>query len=150
VSRFETEGDWEEQFQSFESALALWEHNVDASIKGKRGQKVLRELEAALEALPERRLIYGALATREGDVCAIGALAKAKGVLPVALISRHEYETLGPNEDWTESVDAGKRCGMTGVLAWAVGSLNDVDLGHVDPEARYWAVLKWVRKNLQP
>ena len=39
----------------------------------------LRDLLAALEALPDKRLVAGNM-ERSGDVCAIGALGKARGV----------------------------------------------------------------------
>lgn len=149
MSRFDVEGTWEERFVSFDAAVALWEHNVATSISGARGQRVLHELEAALLALPERKLIHGTLATSEGDVCAIGALAKAKGLLPRNLPTRARVEELGPDEDWTETLAVGQKCGMTGTLAWTIGSLNDETLANTDDEGRYEAVLEWVRKHLR-
>lgn len=42
---------------------ALWEANVRRSLKGRRGRRALAELREALMALPEHRLIEGALCT---------------------------------------------------------------------------------------
>ncbi len=39
--------------------LQLWRQAVDRAISGKRGQAVLREMLASLEALPQKRLISG-------------------------------------------------------------------------------------------
>lgn len=68
MSRF-GEGDGEE----FAGQYELWRANAERAIKGRRGQQTLRDLEAALVALPSKRLIAGHLAFR-GEVCAIGAL----------------------------------------------------------------------------
>lgn len=62
-------------------ALIRWRGAVASAIRGKRGQAFLRELLAALDAMPEKRL--GANALREdatGDYCALGALGAARGM----------------------------------------------------------------------
>jgi hypothetical protein len=46
---------------------------------GKRGQALLRELRATLEAMPSRRLISWKL-EEDGEVCALGALGRARGL----------------------------------------------------------------------
>src|SRR4051812_48467094 len=68
-----------------------WRGVVASSIRGKRGQAFLREMLAALDAMPEKRLIAHELAVplkcrcswcqRQGaSVCAIGAVGRARGV----------------------------------------------------------------------
>lgn len=74
--------------------LSLYRGNVDRAIAGKRGQKFFRELVAALDALPEKRLIEGALEEEEGDVCALGALRKAKSV-PLEPLRDSDWDALG-------------------------------------------------------
>jgi len=59
--------------------LAMWRGQVASATRGKRGQRFFRELLSALDAMPEKRLIRHAL-EEEGEVCAIGALGRAKGV----------------------------------------------------------------------
>ena len=59
-------------------AAGRWEANVKRSIEGKRGQSVLRDLRAALLALPEKRLIAGDFATPDGEVCAVGCAVAYK------------------------------------------------------------------------
>jgi hypothetical protein len=50
----------------------LWETVVSNALGGRRGQAALAEMEAALVALPERKLVHGRLAV-DGAVCAVGA-----------------------------------------------------------------------------
>jgi hypothetical protein len=66
-------------------ALIRWRGAVAQAIRGQRGQAMLRELVAALDALPEKRLVSGSLVTADGEFCALGALGRARGV-DVALI----------------------------------------------------------------
>jgi hypothetical protein len=68
--------------------LGRWRGQVASAIRGKRGQVFFRELVAALDAMPEKRLIQGAL-EEEAGVCAIGALCRAKGI---------HMETIDPSE----------------------------------------------------
>ena len=123
--------------------FALWQANCLRSIKGKNGQAALRELEQALLALPDKRLIAGDLQDEQGNVCAIGALARHKNHTPKA---DPEYEM--------EAV--GVELGMPELVAWTVVCLNDRELDkHYDreqgrcvlytPEERYERVLKTVQ-----
>lgn len=57
----------------------LYRGAVRSAIRGKRGQKLLRELADALDAMPEKRLIEEQFES-ESDYCALGVLAKAKGI----------------------------------------------------------------------
>ena len=59
-----------------ESLLASgrWQAQLRSAIRGKRGQKFLLDLIAALDSLPEQKLIANDL-QREGSFCALGALA---------------------------------------------------------------------------
>lgn len=59
MSRF-GEGDGDEDFNN---QWALWENRAHLALRGRRGKKALAELREALEALPEKRLISGALCT---------------------------------------------------------------------------------------
>lgn len=58
-----------------------WRANVNRCINGRRGQAFMWELYLALEALPKRELITGALVSDEsGSVCALGAVAVRRGM----------------------------------------------------------------------
>lgn len=61
-------------------ASIRWRGAVTSAIKGKRGQAALREILAALDALPDKRLVADSLATAEGDYCTLGALGRARGL----------------------------------------------------------------------
>lgn len=58
--------------------LELYRQTVANAIRGRRGQAFLREMLAALDAMPEKRLIRDELITEAGEVCAIGAVCKAR------------------------------------------------------------------------
>lgn len=141
--------------------FALWNANCRRSLKGKAGQRALREFEAALLALPEKRLIHGSLTDDEGGVCAIACYAQHKGV---------DLTKFDPED---ESDAVGVAAGMPRLVAWTVVALNDIDLDTVwevahgplnrwdatykggiplirdmTPEERYDKVLAWVRGKL--
>lgn len=115
----------------------LWQANCRRSLNGKAGQRALRDLETALLALPTKRLIADELHDVAGDVCAIGALARAKGLKPKA-------------DPGYEMEEVGVECGMPRLVAWKVVEINDIELSsyRVGPEARYERVLAWVRSQL--
>lgn len=60
--------------------LIRWRGQVASATRGRRGQKMLRDLLAALDAMPEKRLIMHELKNEDGDVCAFGALGVARGI----------------------------------------------------------------------
>jgi hypothetical protein len=57
-----------------------WRGMVASAIRGQRGQRLLADLLIALDAMPEKSLVIGDLETKEGEVCALGALGKARGI----------------------------------------------------------------------
>lgn len=130
--------------EDYPGQFGLWQANCDRSIAGRAGQLALRELEAALLALPEKRLIAHEL-ERDGDVCAIGALVKYKGITP-------------KNDPDGEMDLIGVECGIPRLAAWKLVELNDSILDTkwsdgklipLTPEERYQSVLDWVRKRLK-
>lgn len=143
--------------------FALWSANCRRSLRGKAGQHALRELEAALLALPEKRLIKDLLTDHEGGVCAVACYAKHKGL---------DLSTFDPED---ESDEVGIAAGMPRLVAWQVVALNDITLDTVweraegplrrheatyqggiplvrdmTPEERYEKVLAWVRRQIAP
>ncbi len=138
----------------------LFQANCRRSLRGRKGQAALREFEAALLALPEKRLIKDLLAAGD-DVCAIGCYAKHKGL---------DLTKFDPEY---ESDEVGIEAGMPRLVAWKVVALNDITLDTVwevaygpvqrgrgvyqggiplvrdmTPEERYARVLAWVREQL--
>src|ERR1700675_4829762 len=71
-------------------ALICWRGAVASAIRGKRGQAFLREMLTALDAMPEKQLIYEELEIQKsmshwgihdtGEVCALGSVGKARGI----------------------------------------------------------------------
>lgn len=134
--------------EEFAGQFMLWQANCRRSMAGKKGQAALRDLERALLALPEKRLLHGTLVDDSGGVCALACYAKYKGV-DLAKFDR-EYD----NED------VGIAAGMPRLVAWKVVELNDVDLDSLyvasenryrpyTPDERYERVLTWVRAQIK-
>jgi hypothetical protein len=107
----------------------LWMGAVARAIKGKRGQQMLRELLAALEAMPVKRLIAEEL-EYEGEVCALGALGRQRGV---------DMSKIDP-EDREKVAEA---FGVAEALAAEIMFMND-EGGPCDPEARWHFMHNWV------
>ena len=61
-------------------ALGRWRGAVTATIRGKQGQAFLREVLAALDAIPGKRLISEELQTVDGEFCTLGAVGAARGI----------------------------------------------------------------------
>ncbi len=61
-------------------ALGRWRAAVKSAINGRRGQQALREILAALDAMPEKSLIGESLVTADGEFCTLGVLGQARGI----------------------------------------------------------------------
>lgn len=70
--------------------LGLWRGAVERSIRGKRGQTALRELAAAMDAMPNKTLAAESLVTADGEFCTLGVLGQVRGI---------DMEFIDP-EDW--------------------------------------------------
>lgn len=147
-------------------ALIRWRGAVNSAIRGKRGQAFLREMLAALDVMPEKRLIAGNLVfdghpehmhprpaediivggdqlvtgcgevVRIGDVCAMGAIAKARAI---------DVSNVDPYDSESVSGIMGIATAMAREIAW----IND-DEGyrHETPEKRFERVRAWVASNI--
>lgn len=58
----------------------LWRGAVMRSIRGKRGQEALKELAAAMDAMPEKTLAAESLVSADGQFCTLGVLGQARGL----------------------------------------------------------------------
>lgn len=109
MSRFgEYDGD-----EDYPNQAALWEKRAQLALEGRRGKAALRELRDALEALPEKRLISGAL-------CTVGLESKLE-TMPTVTVKGVPYPNAA-RRDVEEFVAAhGKEpegvCAM-GAMAW--------------------------------
>lgn len=115
--------------------LIRWRGAVNSAIKGKRGQQFLREMLAAMDALPERKLIAHRLEA-DGAVCAIGTVGKARGL---------DMSNIDP-EDREVVADA---FGVSPALAAEITYMNDEWSWSTEtPEARFERMRKWVADQI--
>lgn len=122
--------------EDFLGQFDLWQANCERSMRGKKGQQELRELRDALLALPDKRLICGALVDEDGEVCAIAAYGRRKGL---------DLSKFGA---YSGSDEVGIEGGMPKLVAWKVVEMNDVEFDHLTPEQRYVKMLAWVEARL--
>lgn len=118
-----------------EGMLNLYRGAVESAIRGKRGQRLLRDLRDALLAMPERRLIAHEFVDN-GQYCALGVLGAQRG-LPVETMDFDAPAFVGQKFDIAES--------MAREIAWA----NDEGPSWgCTPEQRWRSVMAWVLENL--
>lgn len=112
------------------NTIGLYRASVRRAINGKRGQAMLRDLAAALDAMPEKWLAAESLVTAEGEFCTLGVLGAARGI---------DLEALDPED----AEQVAKAFGIADVMAREIVYENDeafheyewVDL--VGPPERY-------------
>lgn len=131
-------------------ALIKWRGQVASAIRGKRGQKLLTDLLAALDAMPEKRLIVEDLENADGEVCTLGALGKARGI---------DMQELDPEDP--DGVAAA--FDIAPQLAREIVYMNDEACSHtygnvegrmvwekITPEQRWTDMRKWVASKITP
>jgi len=116
----------------------MWRGAVSSAIRGKRGQAFLKEMLAALDKLPEKRLIAGEFMDSAGEVCALGAVGKARNC-----------EIKEVNIEDNEG--AGELFGIARAMAAEIQSINDDDFSYrkETPEERFVRVRKWVVEQIK-
>jgi len=116
--------------------LNLWRGAVRSAINGKRGQALLREMLTALDAMPEKRLIATELEEESGEVCALGAVGRVRGV---------RMDALYPED----SEQVARAFGVADALVREIAFMND-EGGHWNetPEARWTRMRRWVQSQL--
>ena len=83
-------------------ALGRYRAQVNSAIRGKRGQALLRELLAALDAMPVKELVAGELEA-DGQFCALGVVGQARG-LNLASIDTYDVESMAPKFNIAEQL----------------------------------------------
>lgn len=137
--------------EDFPGQFELWQANCQRSLKGKAGQAALRELETALLALPEKRLIADKLQAPDGEVCALGALGRFKGVeVPISTDNNYNDDDCLERLEQEEAViQFGVDLGVPYMVSVAIVERNDGGSYFDDtPEGRYTAMLTWVQRQL--
>lgn len=173
MSRF---GDYDGE-EYFPNQAFLWHANVKRALAGKRGKKALAELRDALLALPEKRLISGALCTVNPDkrledttspwyredlgdklesegqgVCAVGAFLWYKRV-KAGDDPQEAFDSLPTLLDMDGDADyqtakLGENAGLTYTLASTLAYRNDQSYEAMSPEQRYEAFMNWLDEQL--
>jgi len=122
--------DWDD------NSVWLYRGAVASAIRGRRGQSFLKEMLAALDALPEKKLIAGELESN-GAVCAIGSVGKARGV-----------DMSGIDPEDTEKVAS--TFGIAEALAREIVFTNDDDFFYSTetPKTRYARMRRWIENHI--
>jgi hypothetical protein len=111
-----------------------WRGQVASAIRGKRGQAFLKELVQALDALPDKKLIAHDL-ERDGNVCAIGSVGKARNV---------DMSGLDPEDpDGIANV-----FGIASQLVREIEYMNDECVWSDNPAERWSVMRKWAADRI--
>lgn len=120
--------------------MDLYRAAVDRAIKGKRGQQFLRELAAAMDAMPEKVLIADALQDADGCFCALGVVGHARG-LDLTKVDPEDAHAVSKMFNIAES------------MAREIVFTNDDDFDYSNvsetPEKRWQRVRRWVAEQLK-
>ena len=124
-------------------ASGRWRGVVASAIRGKRGQSFLIELLAALDAMPEKRLIAQSFG-KAGSYCTLGVIGAARGaVMPVLTDDPDDYY------DGDVAEMAGAALNIASPLAAEVMYHND-DWGWNDtPEQRWVRMRAFVAERIK-
>jgi len=126
--------------------LAMWRGVIASATRGKRGQRFFRDLVAALDAMPVKRLVANDFATPEGEVCALGCLARQKGAAMPA-VERDEFDDIDIDYD-----ALGATFNIAHQLAQEVMYMNDEYgswRGAETPEQRWARMRAWAAKQIR-
>jgi hypothetical protein len=116
--------------------LNLYRGAVDSAIRGKRGQRLLRDLVRALEAMPVKELIPDELESN-GQVCALGAVGLRRG-LDMSKIDPEDSELVALKFDISDA------------LAREVTYQNDEAAFYPETPAQRWErMYKWAKSKLK-
>jgi hypothetical protein len=119
--------------------LIRWRGAVKSALRGRRGQAFLRELLAALDAIPDKALVANELKDEHGGVCALGAVCAKRGI-----------DTAGVDPDERDRV--AKLLGIPEALVAEIVYHNDEYIwpknDGKDDYRRFDIVRKWVVEHI--
>lgn len=135
MSRSGYTDDWSKQW-----SMIRYRGAVASAIRGARGQAFLREMAAALDAMPVKRLMPDSFEEHDG-VCALGCVAKARGM---------DMSKLDP--EYMPQV--AHQFGIAPALAKEIVYENDDEYElythNETPEKRFTRVRAWVSEQIKP
>lgn len=114
--------------------VAMWRGQVASAIRGKRGQAFLRELIAALDAMPDKKLITNEL-KMGAQVCALGAVGVRRGI---------SMDDLDPGDHSTLAGVFGIAHQLVQEIEWE----NDEARYDKTPEDRWKRMRDWAERQL--
>lgn len=122
-------------------SLIKWRGVVASATRGKRGQAFFKDLLAALDAMPSKHLIANDLIREDStgfeNVCAIGALGKARGV---------DMTPLDPEDPDTVAGVFDIATPLAKEVVW----MNDEAGSYREtPEARWARIRAWVASQIK-
>lgn len=140
-----------------QARVNLWRGNLHRQIRSKRGQAFLKELLAAIEVLPDKRLASGVIAKPDGPVCSLGAMALARRIasgedprlvldeLSSIIVDDSDERWKGEEiEEWAK-----QELACPSHLAWEIPFVNDYGSFHSEtPESRYERMVAWTRAKI--
>jgi hypothetical protein len=121
-----------------EWAVIRWRGAVASAIRGKRGQAFLREMAAAMDAMPDKHLIGYDIADEYGSLCAIGSVARARGRIDIFAIDPTDRETIANVFD------------ISPALVAEIAYENDEMWYSETPAHRWQRMRKWIDASLLP
>jgi hypothetical protein len=128
MSRFsEGDGDWDNAW--------MWEGWRNSALSGKRTHAELVGFLVHLDSMPIKRIGVSAFITKEGDYCTVAEYCRFKGLAQEKLEHYKKLsqgyinEEIDEQEDGWDSgptVQAGHEAGLPKVIAYELGSYNDL------------------------
>jgi hypothetical protein len=119
-----------------------WRGMVASATRGKRGQEFFHSLINALDAMPVKELIADVVEDKDGQVCALGALGKHKGLDMSGLTSEEFYDDYEAMSAW-----AAYHFNIADCLAREVVYVNDEIFFHT-PSERWQQMRKWAESQI--
>lgn len=136
-------------------SLIRWRGQVTSATRGKRGQALLKELLAALDAMPDKRIGSGALVDATTcSLCTLGVALQARGIDPES-IDRMFDDEFGLAEDPDSGIGATRAAALAldiaEPLAKEIAFENDEGSWVTEtPEARWHRMREWVASQISP
>lgn len=140
-----------------------WRGAVTSALRGQRGQAFLKELIAALDAMPEKVLAADSLVNADGEFCTLGVVGAARGI-DLGKLDPEDYDQvakafgLAPAMVREIVFENDEGCISGGSYEWfeVCGPLRSQQQRHrsvwvPDPQAgvkRWAAMRRWAEKQL--
>lgn len=128
-------------------ALIRWRGAVNSAINGKRGQAFLRETLAALDAMPEKRLVADSLHDQVvGQFCTLGAVGAARGI-DMKPLEDMDHDAVANAFDISEALAAEimfENDEGSGYAFWYVNNSKSTT-----PEQRWQHMRNWIAKHIK-